>query len=85
MPKSKYVDLYDVNELQRNIMQFIDNWVRTEKTPIPQAEIVKAMTEAGTKNFTTVNAINSLLRKGYIRRAIITSNKTYYVQLRRVS
>ena len=85
MPKSKYVDLYDVNELQRNIMKFVDNWVRTEKTPIPQSEIVKAMTEAGTKNFTTVNAINSLLRKGYIRRAIITSNKTYYVQLRRIN
>lgn len=85
MPGTKYLDLYEINELQRTIMKFIDNWVITKKTPIPQSAIVKNMTEAGTKDFTTVNAINALLRKGYIRRAIITSNKTFYVQLRRVS
>lgn len=84
MPKTRYADLYGVTRLQRRIMKFVDKWVHEEKTPIPQKEIVKAMKEAGTKDFTTVNSINSLLKKGYIRRAVTISNKTYYVQLRRV-
>lgn len=84
MPKTFYVDLSEVNELQRNIMNFIDGWVRSEKTPVPQKEIISAMTKMRVKTFTTINALNALLRKGYIRRAVVISNKTSYVQLRRV-
>jgi len=85
MPNTKYVNLYEVNELQTKIMQFIDEWVHQEKSPVPQKEIIIKMSSIGTKNFTTVNAINSLLRKGYIRRAVTISNKTFYVMLRRIS
>lgn len=84
MPKTKYVNLYEINELQRKIMKFVTKWVHEEKTPIPQKEIVTAMKQSGVKDFTAVNAINALLRKGYIRRAVTISNKTYYVQLRSV-
>jgi hypothetical protein len=84
MPKTQYQDLYGVSQLQKQIMEFVEDWVHTKKVPIPKQEIVAFMLAEGTKDFTTANAIKSLLRKGYLRRAVITSNKTYYVQLRRV-
>lgn len=65
-------------------MQFVDWWVHNQKTPIPLKAIIEEMKRQEVKSFTAVNAINSLLRKGYIRRAYTISNKTYFVQLRRV-
>lgn len=65
-------------------MIIIDKWARENKTPIGQKEIITNMEKQGVKSYTTINAINSLLKKGYIRRAIITSNKSFYVQLRRL-
>lgn len=84
MPKTAYINTKDVNGLQENIVNFISVWARTEKTPIPQKEIVVGMREQGVKTFTTVNALNSLLRKGYIRRSCQVSNKTYYVLCRTI-
>lgn len=74
----------EINELQTNIMKFVTYWVREKKTPVPLAEIIKKMKQAGTHDFTTVNACNSLLDKGYIRRGYASSNKTLYVALRSV-
>ena len=74
----------EINELQTKIMQFIDIWVHTEKTPIPLREIIKNMTQQGVKDSATIKAVNVLLVKGYIRRAVIISNKSYFVMLRRV-
>ena len=74
----------DINKLQYNIMLFVEEWAHKEKTPIPRQEIVKGMGKKGVKSFTAINAINSLLKKGYIRRAIVISNKTYYVMLRSI-
>ena len=85
--KTVYVSFTDVNQLQQDIMQFIEWWVHNEKTPIPLKEIIKKMKEKNIKEYTTVFAINSLLRKGYIRRAIMgteAQNRTKFVQLRRV-
>ena len=82
MTKTTYDSLSEVNELQTNIMKFVNVWVHTKKTPIPLKEIIAEMMRQGTKNFTTVKAINALLKKGYIRRAVTISNKTYFVQLR---
>jgi len=84
MVQTVYVDFVDVNALQQDIMCFIEWWVHEKKTPIPLKAIIKKMKENKVKDFTTTNAINSLLRKGYIRRAIIISNTTSFVQLRRV-
>jgi Fe2+ or Zn2+ uptake regulation protein len=83
MPDTKWLDLYEINELQTNIMHFVDRWVKKEKTPVPHSEIIKTMKGEGVKDFTTYNALQSLMKKGYLRKAIITSNKTFYVQLRR--
>lgn len=84
VPNAVQSDFVDINRLQEDIMVYIQHWVRTEKTPVPQKEVIANMITAGTKNFTTVNALNSLLKKGYIRRAYTMSNKTLYVQIRTI-
>lgn len=66
-------------------MFFIDSWVRKEKTPVPKLAIVARMLKHGEKDYTILHALNTLVRKGYIRRANISyTNKTHYVQLRSV-
>lgn len=84
MTQTVYKDFSEVNKLQTDIMVFIDNWVREKKTPVPQKEIIISLVKVGNKDFTVSNALHSLLRKGYIRKAYVISNKTFYVQLRRV-
>ena len=79
-----YSNLYEINELQTKIMRFVGEWVRKEKTPVPHKEILEGMEKAGVKTYTTVNAIGVLLQKGYLRRAVIVSNKSFYVMLRKV-
>ena len=82
--QTQYTNLQEINELQTNIMKFLDLWVHKEKTPIPLKEIIAKMTSDGVKNFTTIKAIGALLKKRYIRRAHMISNKSYFVMLRRV-
>lgn len=82
--KTVYLNFGEVNELQTNIMKFVDVWAHENKTPIPLKLIIETMHKAGVIPATTIKALNSLLRKGYIRRAVTISNKTYFVQLRRV-
>ena len=76
---------YEINTLQMNIMIFIKGWANCQKTPIPQKEIIKYMVKHGTKSFTALNAINALLFKGYIRRAVTEhQNKSFYVMIRNI-
>lgn len=82
--KTLYTNVYEITLLQQRIMHLIDDWVHVEKTPIPQKKILEGMVDQGDKNCTVVNALNGLLKLGYIRRAMIISNKTYYVMLRRI-
>ena len=84
MPKSMYINLDEVNKLQMDIMNIIQDWVKNQKTPVPHKQILIIMKDQGVGNPTTVNALNSLLKKGYIRRSVMISNKTSYVQIRRV-
>jgi len=82
--KTTYTNLYEITELQQKIMRFVDYWVHVEKSPIPQRKILEEMKSRSQKGSTVVHALNGLLRLGYIRRAIAISNKTFYVQLRRL-
>jgi len=77
-----YGGLSGLTELQEKIMGVIIIWVHKEKTPIPLKLIMTKMKEQNVKAPTAINSINGLLKKGYIRRACIISNKTYYVLLR---
>ena len=83
--KTIYVSLSEINELQTSIMKFVQYWVHEKNTPIPYKEIVLKMKSERDKDEPTVaSALNVLLKKGYLRRAWTNSNKTFYVQLRRV-
>ena len=65
-------------------MLFVDHWVRTEKTPVPLKEIIKEMENQGVHDFTVLKSINVLLKKGYIRRAIMVRHRAAFVQIRTV-
>jgi hypothetical protein len=84
MPKTEYTNLYDITQAQFDIMIFVDHWAREKKTPVPQKEIVSDAEARGVGLPTILHSLKGLLIKGYLRRAIIISNKSYYVQLRRV-
>lgn len=64
----------------------VDKWVRNQKTPVPRNHIISEMKNNGVEDFTTIFSLNSVMSKGYIRRAITTTNqnKTLYVQLRTI-
>jgi len=85
MVHTVYVSVSNLNKLQTDIMHFIDQWVREQKTPVPQREIIENMKQRDVKDFTTVYSLNSLIAKGYIRRAYTISNRTFYVMLRKVA
>jgi DNA-binding MarR family transcriptional regulator len=82
LPEPLQFNFDDINKLQTTIMQFVDSWARSVKTPVPQKEIVAHLRTVGVKDYTVVNALNTLLQKGYIRRSVSISNRTSYVQLR---
>ena len=77
-----YEDFVEINPLQTDIMKFIGIWVHEKKTPVPRKEIIKQLQSKGINMPTTRRAIYSLIRKGYIREAVMISNTTAYVQLR---
>lgn len=79
---TKYIDFYSLTELQRDIAIIIREWAKTHKTPIPRKEITKKMKKKGFEESSVKNAIKSLIMKGYIRKAIIISNSSFYVLLK---
>ena len=83
MPTS-YTNLCKITELQKKIVRFVDYWVHTEKTPVPRKQVIEEMEKRGAKKSTIAHSLNGLLKLGYLRRAVGTSNKTSYVQLRRL-
>lgn len=75
-----------LNELQMKIMIVIKHYANTEKLPIPQKYIIQTMKTVGVKSYTALNATNSLIKKGYIRRAYSPqANKTFYVMIRNIN
>jgi len=77
-------NLRDINNLQQSIVELITDWARHEKVPIPRKTVIARMTEQGVKDFTTINALKALKKKGYIRSAVVISNSTSFVLLRGV-
>lgn len=84
MGKTQYTSISEINALQLTVMQFIAEWVKEKRTPVPQKEIILGMKAKNVPMSSAVNACNILMRKGYLRRAYTTSNKTYYVLLRTI-
>lgn len=79
------MDIKGINGLQKSIMFFIKDWVEVQKTPVPKKEIIRHMEQEKVKSYTASNAINSLLVKGYIRKAYSYGAKsTLYVMIRNI-
>lgn len=73
----------DSKQNQHEIMLLIDSWVKTKKTVVPKREIIAKMTQAGKESHTIENAINSLIKKKYIKRSSNSSTSgTFYIQIR---
>jgi len=79
-----YTDIPGITELQNGILDFVKDWVKTQKTPVPQKEILKKFVTGEVKDFTVIHAINALMRQQYLRRSFIISNKTFYTMMRTV-
>ena len=82
----RYLDFESLTISQENVMKIVEDWVHTEKTPVPHSEILIRMKKKGEGEGTIKDAINSLLKKCYLRRAVTISSghRSFYVQLRRV-
>lgn len=81
---TEYSNLLEITKLQQKIVRFISYWVTTQKTPVPQKEIIEEMVRRGEKARTVESSLHGLLRLGYIRKSEIISNKTFYTQLRSI-
>ena len=66
------------------VMEFIRDWVKEKKKTVPLKRIIQEMSKKGMKNETTIYSLKILIKKGYIRRSQMISNKTEFVQLRNV-
>ena len=84
MSKTTYTSISEVTGIETKIMGFVSIWVHKEKKATPLREIIKNMENDGVKSYTTIKALNSLVKKGYIRRGFEISNKTTFVQLRTI-
>ena len=83
MPRTAYVDISELTELETSVMVFVIWWVHEKKTPVPQKKIADKITKDGGNYRAVLSAVQSLLRKGYIRRTVVFSSKEVrFVQLR---
>lgn len=85
MSKTIYISVgRNLNTLQSMVMGFVETWIRLHNTPVPQKAIVEAMLREGVHDYTTLNALKSLQRKGYLKRSEMLSKAKKYIQLKRV-
>jgi len=75
----------DLVGLQIDVMLYVKWWANCQKTTVPQRNIIESMKKQGICKNSSVNAINALLEKGFIRRAYSEKqNRTYYVMIRNI-
>lgn len=83
-----YANFDTITVLQKKIVRYVDYWAHVEKTPISQKKIVEEMTNNNENQKGVIQALEGLLKQGYIRKAISSGEKghstTKYVLLRRV-
>lgn len=80
---TNYRSINDLSEQQTEVMKFIMEWAKNNKSPVSNSEIVKNMKQQGMKADVIKWSLSVLLAKGYIRRGWTEKyNTTVYVQLR---
>lgn len=61
----------------------VAHWVKEVKTPVPSRHIVTELVKEGIAEPTVLVAIRELCKKGYIRKTVLSSQRScFYVQLR---
>lgn len=76
-----------MSEFQERIMRYIDSWVRSQKQPISRQQVFQIMLGEGMDDDTITRALESLVRKGYIRKGKLFNQKTRavcYTQVRSI-
>ena len=75
-----------LNTPHTSIMVLIDQWVKNQKIPIPKKEILSKMEKQGIQDYIVKNALNTLIKRKYIKRTVNSSASrgTCYVQLRSI-
>jgi sulfur relay (sulfurtransferase) DsrC/TusE family protein len=77
--------MLDLTDLQLNIMLFVKDYIKKNNVIVPQKDIIKFMQYHNIKSYNTLFAINALINKGYIRKAVtLHQNRTYYVMIRNI-
>lgn len=71
-----------ISEAQRQALAFVTSWASEQKTPCPKKELFKYLINADVSESTSRKAIESLVKKGYIRRAITPTKQSYFVLLK---
>lgn len=83
MPKRVFIDVNEsspeVAKLIREVVLFIEWWIKTKKTCVPKREIINEMIPKGKTKLQVDHAINILIARKYIRKGI--TNKMSYVQI----
>ena len=74
----------DASDSQKIAMEIVDVWAHTEKTPIPRGVLFKELILRDIPDATVDKTIRNLVKKGFLRRTTIGSNKVAFVQLRRI-
>jgi hypothetical protein len=77
-----YADYNELNKTDTEIMNFIINWVKIKKKPVPRKEVFASLEAKGLKPATIKFSLSMLVRERYIRKAWTISNQTFYVQLK---
>lgn len=67
---------------QKTAMKLINDWANDKKVPMPKKELFKGLVMADISESTARKSMAALVRKGYLRRAVGSSNQTSYVMLR---
>ncbi len=79
-----FTALNELSKFQTYVMEFVQYWVREEKTPVPLKEIKKHMKTQGVNDPSIRDAVRALIKKGYIRKSASLSNIRKYVQIRSI-
>lgn len=83
MAKRVFIDINEsspeVAKCIREVVLYIEWWIKTKKTCVPKKEIISEMTPKGKTKLQIDHALNILIARKYIRRSVAT--KISYVQI----
>jgi len=76
--------MIEIDGLQYAVMCFVKKWANKEKTPVPKKILIKHMALKKVKDYQVLQAVDTLLKKGYLRKAYSYTERTIYVMCRSI-